>query len=137
MVGEHEVPAVAAVLAAVRDDVARLPAAVFAWVGEEVGPPAAVDAVDDVVRLELVAHRLSDSRRSAWWVPKRARPSAKPGSKMTSRPCRPKKVLEVDIPHPRDYSVLTSRRFRELLEETSSVVHEEARKSFAAGEKEG
>jgi NitT/TauT family transport system ATP-binding protein len=56
---------------------------------------------------------------------------------MTSRPCRPKKILEVDIPHPRDYSVLTSRRFRELLEETSSVVHEEARKSFAAGEKEG
>ena len=56
---------------------------------------------------------------------------------MTSRPCRPKKILEVDIPHPRDYSVLTSPRFRELLEETSSVVHEEARKSFAAGEKEG
>jgi NitT/TauT family transport system ATP-binding protein len=56
---------------------------------------------------------------------------------MTTRPCRPKKVIEVDIPHPRDYSVLTSRRFRELLEETSSVVHEEARKSFAAGEKEG
>jgi NitT/TauT family transport system ATP-binding protein len=56
---------------------------------------------------------------------------------MTSRPCRPKKILEVDIPHPRDYSVLTSKRFRELLEETSSVVHEEAKKSFAAGEKEG
>jgi NitT/TauT family transport system ATP-binding protein len=56
---------------------------------------------------------------------------------MTSRPCRPKKILEVDIPHPRDYSVLTSRRFRELLQETSSVVHEEAKKSFAAGEKEG
>lgn len=56
---------------------------------------------------------------------------------MTSRPCRPKKILEVDIPHPRDYSVLTSPRFRELLKETSEVVHEEARKSFAAGEKEG
>jgi NitT/TauT family transport system ATP-binding protein len=56
---------------------------------------------------------------------------------MTTRPCRPKKVLEVDIPHPRDYSVLTSKRFRELLEETADVVHEEARKSFAAGEKEG
>jgi NitT/TauT family transport system ATP-binding protein len=38
---------------------------------------------------------------------------------MTTRPCRPKKVLEVDIPHPRDYSVLTSPRFRELLEETA------------------
>ncbi|TMS59508.1 ABC transporter ATP-binding protein [Imbroritus primus] len=56
---------------------------------------------------------------------------------MTSRPCRPKKILEVDIPHPRDYSVLTSPRFREILDETSEAVHEEARKSFAAGEKEG
>ena len=45
---------------------------------------------------------------------------------MTTRPCRPKKVLEVDIPHPRDYSVLTSKRFRELMEETSDAVHEEA-----------
>jgi len=56
---------------------------------------------------------------------------------MTTRPCKPKKVLTVDIPHPRDYNVLTSRRFRELMEETSEAVHEEARKAFAAGEKEG
>ncbi len=56
---------------------------------------------------------------------------------MTSRPCKPKKILEVDIPHPRDYGVLTSQRFRELMEEMSAVVHEEAKKSFAAGEKEG
>jgi NitT/TauT family transport system ATP-binding protein len=56
---------------------------------------------------------------------------------MTTRPCRVKKILEVDIPHPRDYSVLTSRRFRELMEETSAAVHEEARKAFEAGEKEG
>jgi NitT/TauT family transport system ATP-binding protein len=56
---------------------------------------------------------------------------------MTTRPCKPKKILEVDIPHPRDYSVLTSRRFRELMEETNDAVHEEALKAFAAGEKEG
>jgi NitT/TauT family transport system ATP-binding protein len=56
---------------------------------------------------------------------------------MTTRPCRPKKILAVDIAHPRDYGVLTSRRFRELMEETSEAVHEEARKAFAAGEKEG
>lgn len=56
---------------------------------------------------------------------------------MTSRPCRPKKILEVDIPHPRDYSALTTRRFRELMEQTIAVVHEEARKSFDAGEREG
>ena len=56
---------------------------------------------------------------------------------MTTRPCKPKKVLNVDIPHPRDYSVLTSKRFRELIEETNDAVHEEALKAFQAGEKEG
>lgn len=56
---------------------------------------------------------------------------------MTSRPCRPKKILDVDIPHPRDYSVLTSPRFRELMDETADAVHEEARKAFELGEKEG
>ena len=56
---------------------------------------------------------------------------------MTTRPCKPKKVLTVDIPHPRDYSVLTSKRFRELMEETSEAVHEEALKAFQSGEKEG
>ena len=56
---------------------------------------------------------------------------------MTTRPCRPKKVIDVDIPHPRDYSVLTSPRFRQLMDETVELVHEEAKKSFASGEKEG
>ncbi len=56
---------------------------------------------------------------------------------MTSRPCKPKKVLTVDIPYPRNYSVVTDKRFRELMEETSEAVHEEAKKSFAAGEREG
>jgi NitT/TauT family transport system ATP-binding protein len=56
---------------------------------------------------------------------------------MTTRPCKPKKVLEVDIPHPRDYSVLTSKRFRELMDETNDAVHEEAIKAFQLGEKEG
>jgi NitT/TauT family transport system ATP-binding protein len=55
---------------------------------------------------------------------------------MTTRPCRPKKILEVDIPHPRDYSVLTSQRFREIMEETVDTVHDEAVKAFEAGERE-
>lgn len=55
---------------------------------------------------------------------------------MTTRPCRPKKILTVDIPHPRDYSVLTAKRFREYLDETVSAVYEEALKAFAAGERE-
>lgn len=56
---------------------------------------------------------------------------------MTSRPCRPKKLLPVDLPHPRNYSILTSRRFRELMDETMDAVHEEAVKAFATGEREG
>ena len=56
---------------------------------------------------------------------------------MTSRPCKPKKVLTVDIPYPRSYSVVTDQRFRDLMEETSELVHEAAKKSFAAGEREG
>jgi NitT/TauT family transport system ATP-binding protein len=55
---------------------------------------------------------------------------------MTTRPCRPKKFLDIDIPHPRDYSVLTAKRFREFMDETAAAVHEEAIKAFAAGEKE-
>jgi NitT/TauT family transport system ATP-binding protein len=56
---------------------------------------------------------------------------------MTTRPCKPKKILEVDIPHPRDYSVLTSRHFRELMEETNEGRARGSLKAFAAGEKEG
>ncbi len=56
---------------------------------------------------------------------------------MSSRPCKPKKIVEVDIPHPRDYSVLTSPKFREIMNEAKDVVHEEAQKAFDAGEKEG
>jgi len=56
---------------------------------------------------------------------------------MSSRPCKPKKIVDVDIPHPRDYSVLTSPRFREIMQEAKGVVHEEAQKAFDAGEREG
>ena len=56
---------------------------------------------------------------------------------MTTRPCKPKKILTVDIPYPRSYRVVTEQRFRDLMQETSALVHEEAKKSFAAGEREG
>ena len=56
---------------------------------------------------------------------------------MTTRPARLKRVVPIDLPHPRDVSAVTSKRFRELLEEVRSAVHEEARKSFEVGEREG
>ncbi len=55
---------------------------------------------------------------------------------MTARPCRPKRIIDIDIPHPRDYGVLTSPRFRAIMAETGAVVQEEAMKSFAAGDVE-
>lgn len=55
---------------------------------------------------------------------------------MTTRPCRVKKVVDVNLPRPRDYSILSSNEFRLLVEETSDAVHEEAIKAFQAGERE-
>jgi NitT/TauT family transport system ATP-binding protein len=56
---------------------------------------------------------------------------------MTSRPCRPKKIVEVDIPYPRRRDVVTGQRYRELVKETTAAVHEEALKAFELGEREG
>lgn len=55
----------------------------------------------------------------------------------TARPCRAKKIINVAIPHPREYSVVTSKAFRELMEETADAVREEALRAFQAGDKEG
>jgi NitT/TauT family transport system ATP-binding protein len=55
---------------------------------------------------------------------------------LTTRPCRLKKVVDVRIPRPRNYEVLTSEQFRLLVEETKDAVHEEAVKAFQLGERE-
>jgi NitT/TauT family transport system ATP-binding protein len=56
---------------------------------------------------------------------------------MTSRPCRTKQVLAVDLPYPRTRETITSRRFRQLVAETMAAVHEEAVRAHTLGEKEG
>jgi NitT/TauT family transport system ATP-binding protein len=55
---------------------------------------------------------------------------------MTTRPATIKKVLEVDIPRPRDFRVLSSAMYLRLKEECIAAVHEEAIKAFKAGERE-
>lgn len=55
---------------------------------------------------------------------------------MTTRPARTKKQVEVKIPRPRDYHLLSSEAFRVLVDETRDAVHEEAIKAFEAGERE-
>lgn len=55
---------------------------------------------------------------------------------MTTRPCQPKKIVDVNIARPRDYHLLSSEVFRLLVKEASEAVHEEAIKAFKAGERE-
>jgi sulfonate transport system ATP-binding protein len=55
---------------------------------------------------------------------------------MTTRPGRVKKVIEVDLPRPRDHRILTSARYGELEEEALEAIHEEALKAFETGERE-
>jgi NitT/TauT family transport system ATP-binding protein len=55
---------------------------------------------------------------------------------MTTRPGRVKKLITVDLPRPRTYRLLTSKRFLELKQQAIEGVHEEALKAFEAGERE-
>jgi NitT/TauT family transport system ATP-binding protein len=52
---------------------------------------------------------------------------------LTNRPTRVKKIMEIDLPHPREISMLGSKRFLELKQEALNLLHEEAVKAFAAG----
>jgi len=56
---------------------------------------------------------------------------------MSSRPCRPKTIIDIDIPYPRRYDLVTSDRYRELLQQATVAVHGEAVKAFDLGEAEG
>jgi NitT/TauT family transport system ATP-binding protein len=52
---------------------------------------------------------------------------------LTNRPARVKKVIEVNLPRPREFSMLTSKEYMVCKQEALELLHEEAMKSFAAG----
>jgi NitT/TauT family transport system ATP-binding protein len=54
---------------------------------------------------------------------------------LTNRPTRVKKIVEIDLPRPREISMVGSRRFLELKQEALDTLHEEAEKAFASGAK--
>ncbi len=55
---------------------------------------------------------------------------------MTNLPARVREVIDVDLPRPRDKEeVLVSERANEIKEQAFDVLHEEALKSFAGGNK--
>jgi NitT/TauT family transport system ATP-binding protein len=52
---------------------------------------------------------------------------------MSSRPAAVARVIEVDLPRPREFSVLGSERYQELWNAAMEVMYEEAAKAFAGG----
>ena len=52
---------------------------------------------------------------------------------MTNKPSRVKKIIEIDLPRPRTFKMLTSSRYQELWEEAMETMHEEASKAFGDG----
>jgi len=52
---------------------------------------------------------------------------------LTNRPTRVKKIIDIDLPRPRDIAMLGSTRFLELKQEALNLLHEEAVKAFAEG----
>lgn len=54
---------------------------------------------------------------------------------MTNKPTQVKKVLDVDLPRPRTFDLLTSHRYLEIKAEALELLHEEALKASTASGK--
>jgi NitT/TauT family transport system ATP-binding protein len=54
---------------------------------------------------------------------------------LTNRPTQVKRIVDIDLPRPREISMVGSRRFLELKQHALETLHEEAVKAFAAGTK--
>ncbi len=54
---------------------------------------------------------------------------------LCAKPTRVKQALEVDLPRPRDFRVLTSERYAQLKQAALEALYEEAVKAFAKGSK--
>ena len=54
---------------------------------------------------------------------------------MTNKPSNIKKVIEVDLPRPRDWSMVTSKRYLKIKAEALELLHEEAVKASTASGK--
>ena len=52
---------------------------------------------------------------------------------LTNQPCRVKKIMEVNLPRPRNFSIMGSAEYMDIKREALELLHEEAMRSFAAG----
>lgn len=52
---------------------------------------------------------------------------------LTNQPCRVKKVMEVNLPRPREFAIMSSPEYLDIKREALELLHEEAMRSFTSG----
>ena len=52
---------------------------------------------------------------------------------LTNTPCTVKKIIDVALPRPREFTMMATRAYLDIKRESLELLHEEAMKSFAAG----
>jgi NitT/TauT family transport system ATP-binding protein len=102
-------------------------------------PFRALDALTKSVVQEYLTVLLHENPKSCFFITHDLEEAIFLGDRvivMTTRPGVIKAELKIDLPRPRSWSILTDKRFVEYERQLSAAVHEEARKAFAAGERE-
>jgi NitT/TauT family transport system ATP-binding protein len=102
-------------------------------------PFRAMDALTKTVVQQFLLDVYDRCRKTIFFITHDLEEAIFLGSKvyiMTTRPAKIKTVLDVDIPRPRNFRVLSSSSYIRLKKECIEAVHEEAVKAFAAGERE-
>jgi NitT/TauT family transport system ATP-binding protein len=102
-------------------------------------PFRAMDALTKTVVHQFLLDVYDKSRKTIFFITHDLEEAIFLGSKvyiMTTRPAKIKTILDVDIPRPRDFRVLSSSNYIRLKKACIEAVHEEALKAFAAGERE-
>ena len=54
---------------------------------------------------------------------------------LSNRPAKVRKVIEIDLPRPREFHMLASKEYLDYKREALEILHEEAMKAFSSGSK--
>ncbi|MEN6439554.1 MAG: ABC transporter ATP-binding protein [Syntrophobacter sp.] len=102
-------------------------------------PFRGLDAVAKTVMHEFLMQLFCNSPRTMFFITHDLDEAIFLGHKvviMTTRPAQIKKIVNVDLPWPRQHSVMNTKEYIDLKSEVMDAVHEEAIKAFEAGERE-
>lgn len=102
-------------------------------------PFRGLDAVAKTVMHEFLMDIFCESPRTMFFITHDLDEAIFLGSKviiMTTRPAQVKKIVQVDLPWPREHHLIGSKIYLDLKREVLEAVHEEAKKAFEAGERE-